>query len=48
MAVPLSESYATPAGKIRAGQMAVRVPGGGWQALSCGDGSKGRGCMTGR
>ncbi len=41
MAVPCSQLIATAAGKIRAGELAARVPAGGWQALSCGDGSKG-------
>jgi SRSO17 transposase len=41
MAVPVSERCATAAGKIRAGELAARVPAGGWQVLSCGDGSKG-------
>jgi SRSO17 transposase len=41
MAVPVSEPCATGAGKIRAGEMASRVPAGAWQVLSCGDGSKG-------
>jgi SRSO17 transposase len=41
MAVPVSEPCATAAGKIRAGALAGRVPAGGWQVLSCGDGSKG-------
>jgi SRSO17 transposase len=41
MAVPVSEPCATTAGKIRADGLAARVPAGGWQVLSCGDGSKG-------
>jgi len=41
MAVPVSEPCATAAGKIRADALAARVPAGGWQVLSCGDGSKG-------
>jgi SRSO17 transposase len=41
MAVPVSELCATAAGKIRADGLAARVPAGGWQVLSCGDGSKG-------
>jgi SRSO17 transposase len=41
MAVPVSEPCVTRAGKFRADQMAARVPAGGWQVLSCGDGSKG-------
>jgi SRSO17 transposase len=41
MAVPVSEPCATSAGKIRADALAARVPAGGWQVLSCGDGSKG-------
>jgi SRSO17 transposase len=41
MAVPVSEPCATAAGKTRADALAGRVPAGGWQVLSCGDGSKG-------
>jgi SRSO17 transposase len=41
MAVPCSEPVTTAAGKIRADELAARVPGDGWQVLSCGDGSKG-------
>jgi SRSO17 transposase len=41
MAVPVSEPCATAAGKIRADALAARVPAGGWQVMSCGDGSKG-------
>jgi SRSO17 transposase len=41
MAVPVSEPCTTAAGKFRAGKLAARVPAGGWQVLSCGDGSKG-------
>jgi SRSO17 transposase len=41
MAVPVSEPCVTAAGKIRADGLAARVPAGGWQILSCGDGSKG-------
>jgi SRSO17 transposase len=41
MAVPVSEPCVTAAGKIRADALAGRVPAGGWQVLSCGDGSKG-------
>ena len=41
MAVPVSEPCPAAAGKIRADALAARVPAGGWQALSCGDGSKG-------
>jgi SRSO17 transposase len=41
MAVPVSEPCATGAGRFRADELAARVPGHGWQALSCGDGSKG-------
>jgi SRSO17 transposase len=41
MAVPVSEPCVTAAGKIRADALAARVPAGGWQVLSCGDGSKG-------
>src|SRR2546430_17308431 len=41
MAVPGSEPGATAAGKTRAEELAARAPPGGWQVLSCGDGSKG-------
>jgi SRSO17 transposase len=41
MAVPCSQLVTTAAGKIRADQLAARVPADGWQVLSCGDGSKG-------
>jgi SRSO17 transposase len=41
MAVPCSQLCATAAGKLRADELAGRVPARGWQALSCGDGSKG-------
>jgi DDE superfamily endonuclease len=41
MAVPVSEPCVTAAGKIRADALAGRVPAGGWQVLSCGDGPKG-------
>jgi SRSO17 transposase len=41
MAVPCSQLITTAAGKLRADQLAGRVPGEGWQVLSCGDGSKG-------
>jgi SRSO17 transposase len=41
MAVPCSEPVTTAAGKLRADELAARVPGDGWQVLSCGDGSKG-------
>jgi SRSO17 transposase len=41
MAVPCSEPVATAAGKLRADELAARVPDDGWQVLSCGDGSKG-------
>ena len=41
MAVPVSEPCATGAGRFRADELAARVPDHGWQALSCGDGSKG-------
>jgi SRSO17 transposase len=40
MAVPVSEPCVTAAGKFRADQLAALVPAGGWQVLSCGDGSK--------
>ncbi len=48
MAVPCSQQVVTAAGKIRADALAARVPARGWQRVSCGDGAKGRGCMTGR
>jgi SRSO17 transposase len=41
MAVPCSQQISTAAGKLRADELAARVPDGGWQVLSCGDGSKG-------
>jgi SRSO17 transposase len=41
MAVPCSQLITAAAGKLRAGQLAARVPDAGWQVLSCGDGSKG-------
>jgi SRSO17 transposase len=41
MAVPCSEPVTTKAGKVRADQLAGRVPHAGWQVLSCGDGSRG-------
>jgi SRSO17 transposase len=41
MAVPVSQLCATAAGRLRADDLAARVPAGGWQVLSCGDGSKG-------
>jgi SRSO17 transposase len=41
MAVPCSQRCATAAGQLRADELAGRVPARGWQALSCGDGSKG-------
>ncbi len=41
MAVPCSQPVTTAAGKLRADLLAARVPGDGWQVLSCGDGSKG-------
>src|SRR5215467_15910564 len=36
MAVPCSEPVTTKAGKVRADQLAGRVPHAGWQVLSCG------------
>jgi SRSO17 transposase len=41
MAVKCSEMILTAAGKKRADKLAALVPGGGWQRLSCADGSKG-------
>jgi hypothetical protein len=41
MAVPCSQQVTTKAGPMRADELAARVPAGGWQVLSCGDGSKG-------
>jgi SRSO17 transposase len=41
MAIPCSLEVATPAGKIRADELAAMVPPAGWQRLSCGDGAKG-------
>jgi SRSO17 transposase len=41
MAVKCSEAIATAAGARRAGELAALVPAGGWQRLSCADGSKG-------
>jgi len=41
MAVACSEPVAVPAGKFRADELAAMVPAGGWQRLSCADGSKG-------
>jgi SRSO17 transposase len=41
MAVACSEMATTPAGARRADELAVLVPQGGWQRLSCADGSKG-------
>jgi SRSO17 transposase len=41
MAVKCSEAIATAAGSRRADELAALVPAGGWQRLSCADGSKG-------
>lgn len=41
MAVPCSRQVSTKAGPMRADKLAARVPAGGRQVLSCGDGSKG-------
>ena len=41
LAVACSEMATTPAGARRADELAVLVPQGGWQRLSCADGSKG-------
>jgi hypothetical protein len=43
MAVPCSETFATPAGKMRADALTALVPAAGWQTMRCGDGSKGPG-----
>jgi SRSO17 transposase len=41
MAVRCSEVITVPAGPRRADELAALVPAGGWQRLSCADGSKG-------
>jgi hypothetical protein len=41
MAVACSEIISTAAGGMRADELAARIPPGGWQRLSCADGSKG-------
>ena len=41
MAVACSDVIATAAGAKRADELAALVPAGGWQRLSCADGSKG-------
>ena len=41
MAVSCDAMIATAAGKKRADELAALVPAGGWQRLSCADGSKG-------
>jgi hypothetical protein len=41
LAVPKSFIAATAAGKMRAADLAARVPAAGWQQVSCGEGSKG-------
>jgi SRSO17 transposase len=41
MAVACSEMATTPAGARRADELAVLIPQGGWQRLSCADGFKG-------
>ena len=41
MAVSRDAMITTAAGKKRADELAALVPGGGWQRLSCADGSKG-------
>jgi hypothetical protein len=41
MAVACSEMASVPAGSFRAGELAVLVPAGAWERLSCADGSKG-------
>ena len=41
VAVPCSQLLTIAGGKLRADELAARVPAQGWQVLSCGDGSKG-------
>jgi SRSO17 transposase len=41
LAVPCSQQVVTAAGRLRADELAARVPARGWQVASCGDGSKG-------
>jgi len=41
LAVPKSFPLVTAAGKMRAHEMAARVPAAGWQQVSCGQGAKG-------
>jgi SRSO17 transposase len=41
MAVACNEMITVPAGRFRADELAALVPAGGWQRLSCADGSKG-------
>ena len=48
MAVPCSQQVTTAAGNKRADALAALVPTPAWQTLSCGDGARGRGAMTGR
>jgi len=49
--VAVARDTPVPAGAgkaIRADQFAAKVPGQGWQRMSCGPGSKASGCTTGR
>jgi SRSO17 transposase len=41
LAVPKSFTVVTAAGKLRAQELAARVPAEGWQQVSCGQGAKG-------
>ena len=42
LAVSRDYVVTTPAGRRRADALAVKLPKGAWQRLSCGDGAKGR------
>ena len=42
MAVSRDHVITTSAGRRRAGALAVTLPKGAWQRISCGDGAKGR------
>src|SRR3954468_25000378 len=42
LAVSRDHVITTPAGRRRADALAVTLPGGAWQRVSCGDGAKGR------
>jgi hypothetical protein len=48
MATACSDVVPLAIGGMRAGEALSLVPEDGWQRLSCADGSKGRGSMTGR